>query len=59
MWPKNSSLKVSVVDTNDTIKLVMQFLFGIIILLVILATYLKYSPKEFNEANVDKIEYVN
>ena len=47
-------------DSNDSIKLLMQFLIGILVLVSLFALYMKYSPKEIiSDGTDEQIELVN
>jgi hypothetical protein len=49
----------NIMDSNDSMKLMVQFLAGILVLVSILAVYMKYKSPEVIEGNEDRIELVN
>jgi hypothetical protein len=46
-------------DSSDSIKLMIQFLVGFLILVSLLAVYMKFKSPEIIEGNEDRIELIN
>jgi hypothetical protein len=47
-------------DSNDSIKLMMQFLIGILIFVSLIAIYMKFKPKEvIMQGNEEQLQLVN